>query len=93
MHMCACNICGQGYVPRSHVTERSAKNTIIIQMQLHEEVEIAATVHLHNSTQMAMQEGRKYMQTYASMSYSFRLKPRILQALVALPSHSTPGRC
>jgi len=35
MYMCVCNICGQGYVPRSHVTEMFAKNTIIIDMLVH----------------------------------------------------------
>ena len=35
MHMCVCNICEEGYMPRSHVTLRSAKNTIIVQMKRH----------------------------------------------------------
>ena len=43
----------------SHVTTRSAKNTIIIQMQLHEQVEIAATVCLHNSIQIAMRKAER----------------------------------
>jgi hypothetical protein len=51
---------------------------------------MAATVHLYNSIQIATQEGTKKMQTYAGVSYSFRLKPCILQALVALLLHSTP---
>ena len=54
---------------------------------------MVATVHLYNSIQIATQEGTHKMQTYAGVSYSIRLKPCILQALVALLLRFTPKKC
>jgi len=62
-------------VQRRHVTERSAKNTIIIQMQLHEQVEIAASVHWHNSIQIAMQKAER---TYKLMKHVIFLSAQTL---------------